>query len=180
MELQPESFDIAALLQEVAAGIEPLAAKNKVELQLACEPTTLYGDRVRIGQCLFNLLGNACKFTHDGRVTVEAKANGEPSAGWYTVRVHDDGIGIRREDIDKLFSYFTQAETSNTRKYGGTGLGLAISRKLSRMMGGDITVESTFGRGSTFTFCIPIGTAQPKSSGAFPAPALSVGGNLWQ
>jgi PAS domain S-box-containing protein len=179
MELQPESFDIAGLLQEIAAGIEPLAARNGVELQLACEPAALYGDRVRIGQCLFNLLGNACKFTQNGRVTVEARATGEPGGDWYAVRVHDTGIGIRPQELQKLFSYFTQAETSNARQYGGTGLGLAISRKLSRLMGGDITVESRFGEGSTFTFRIPIGTAEAEISGAFPASTSSAGETLW-
>jgi PAS domain S-box-containing protein len=183
MELQPESFDIAALVQEVAAGVEPLALKNKVEVQVVCEPATLYGDRVRIGQCLFNLVGNACKFTHDGRVVVEAKPEGSSDVPWYTVRVSDTGIGIRPDDLNKLFSYFTQLETSSARKYGGTGLGLAISSKLSRLMGGDITVESTLGQGSTFTFRFPVGVAsQPQTiDGAehFPTSVSEAGGSLW-
>jgi PAS domain S-box-containing protein len=184
MELQPETFDIAALVQEVAASIEPLALKNRVEVEVVCEPARLYGDRVRIGQCLFNLMGNACKFTHDGGVMVEAKSDRGASREWYNVRVSDTGIGIRPEEVNKLFSYFMQVESSNSRKYGGTGLGLAISRKLSRMMGGDITVESTFGRGSTFTLRLPIGTAPepPAESGKpdFAAADLTTGTRAWQ
>ena len=164
MELQPDHFDIAALLQEVAAGVSPLAAKNRVEVQVLCEPASLYGDRVRIGQCLFNLVGNACKFTCGGRVVVEARPDTGSVGEWYTIRVSDTGIGIRPEDQEKLFRYFTQVENSNIRKYGGTGLGLAISRKLSRMMGGDITVESTLGQGSTFTFRFPAGVTRQHES----------------
>ena len=159
MELQPDHFNITELVEEAVAGVRPLAAKNRVEIEVVCEPATLYGDRVRIGQCLFNLVGNACKFTHDGRVVVKVSPDRSPEGTWYTVTVADTGIGIRPEDMDKLFCYFTQLETSNARKYGGTGLGLAISRKLSRLMGGDITVESEVGRGSTFTFRFPAGTA---------------------
>ena len=172
MELQPDRFDIAALVQEVAAGVSPLALRNRVQLQVVCEPAWLYGDRVRIGQCLFNLVGNACKFTCDGQVVVEARPDPGSDGEWYTVRVSDTGIGIRPEDLEKLFRYFTQLESSNARKYGGTGLGLAISRKLSRMMGGDITVESTLGLGSTFTFRFPAGVT-PQHGSADREPELS-------
>jgi adenylate cyclase len=167
LELQPDNFDIAALVDEIANGVEPLAARNRVEVLVECEPSTLYGDRVRIGQCLFNLVGNACKFTHDGRVVVKARLESGSGGEWYELRVTDTGIGIRPEDLEKLFCYFTQLETSKARKYGGTGLGLAISRKLSRMMGGDITVESTLGQGSTFTLRFPVAAA-PKRTGGKP------------
>lgn len=81
----------------------------------------------------------------------------------YVVRVIDTGIGIRREDLDKLFNDFTQLDTSHTRKYGGSGLGLAVSRRLIRIMGGDITVESTFGEGSTFRVIVPaVGAPEEK------------------
>jgi signal transduction histidine kinase len=159
LELHFDTFDIAELVQEVAASIEPLAAKNRVTVQVTCEPANLYGDRVRIGQCLFNLAGNACKFTRDGSVLVEAILDRGSDRGWYTVRIVDTGIGIPLDDLNKLFCDFTQLDTSHARKYEGTGLGLAISRKLSRLMGGDITAESTVGQGSTFTLRIPTGAA---------------------
>jgi PAS domain S-box-containing protein len=153
LELQSANFDIGDLVREVAASVEPLAAKNGIDLQVLCEPAGFYGDRVRIGQCLFNLAGNACKFTHDGRVRMEAVLDGD----WYTVRIVDTGIGISPEDLTKLFGDFTQLDASHARKYEGTGLGLAISRKLSRLMGGDITAQSTVGQGSTFTLRLPTG-----------------------
>jgi PAS domain S-box-containing protein len=170
MELQTEIFDMAALIQEVATGVETLATRNGVQLKIAAEPARMYADRVRIGQCLFNLIGNACKFTHGGHVVVEGRPEeGKPNRAsppeWYTVRVSDTGIGIQLEDLEKLFQYFSQVESSSARKYGGTGLGLAISRKLSRMMGGDITVESVPGVGSTFTLRLPIETAPERPDG---------------
>ena len=162
MVLRPASFDMADLVSEVVSSVEALAAQNQVEIQVDCEPAVLYADRLRVRQCLFNLVGNACKFTRQGRVLVEAKT--EPAeAGWYTVRVEDTGIGIRPDDLGKLFADFTQLDASSTRKYGGSGLGLAISRRLGRMMGGDITVESTFGRGSTFTLRLPKSAAPPPA-----------------
>jgi len=153
VELVLESVAVKTLIEDVAANSQPLASKNRTSLQVLCEPATLYIDRMRLGQCLFNLLGNACKFTHDGHVLVEGVFEPE----WYMIRVVDTGIGIRAGDIDKLFTDFTQLDNSTTRAYGGSGLGLAISRRLARLMGGDITVESEEGRGSTFTLRIPQG-----------------------
>ena len=158
MRLQSENFEIAVVVQDVAMSLEAVAAKNRVALRTDCEPATLFGDKVRVRQCLFNLVGNACKFTQDGEVLVDAHRGKGDEKGWYILRVVDTGIGISPEDLGKLFCYFTQLDTSSSRKYGGTGLGLAISRKLSRLMGGDITVESTLGKGSTFTLRFPAGT----------------------
>jgi PAS domain S-box-containing protein len=177
MELRPDRFDIGELVQEVAASIEPLAAKNRVTVDVVCEPALLYGDRVRVGQCLFNLAGNACKFTHDGSVRLEAKPEPGSEGAWYIVRVVDSGIGIPPEDLKKLFCDFTQLDTSEGRKYGGTGLGLAISRKLSRLMEGDITAESTPGQGSTFTLRLPM-TGAPGGEVAGPAAMIPSNSSL--
>ena len=155
MDLQPIDFDMGELVREVVASVEPVATKNSVEVEVVCDPVILHSDRLRVRQCLFNLVGNACKFTHDGKVLVEAKPMASAGQQWYVVRVADTGIGIQAEDLGKLFSDFTQVDASTTRKYGGTGMGLAISRKLSRLMGGDITVESAAGLGSTFTLHLP-------------------------
>ena len=158
MELHPTNFDLAELVQEVATSAEQLAAKNNVKIQAGGPPAIVYADRTRVRQCLFNLVGNACKFTHDGHVSIQVTLDNCEKGGCCAIRVADTGIGIQAEDLEKIFGDFTQADASTTRKFGGTGLGLAISRKLSRMMGGDITVDSTPGRGSTFTLCFPAST----------------------
>jgi two-component system sensor histidine kinase/response regulator len=162
VELQPVSFDVEEVVRDVAASVEALAAKNHVEVHVVCEPARVHADKMRLRQCLFNLVGNACKFSQGGQVRLEAKAETSADGSgrtWQVIRVADTGIGIRAEDQEKIFGDFTQADASTTRKYGGTGLGLAISRKLSRMMGGDITVESTPGQGATFTLRFPCGVS---------------------
>jgi PAS domain S-box-containing protein len=181
-EIHAEQFDIASLVQDVAASVAPLAAKNQVEVQVTSVPAIVNTDRMRVQQCLLNLVGNACKFTHHGRVAVEGYPDSSSDGAWYTVRVTDSGIGIRQEDRDKLFGYFTQLDSSSSRKYGGTGLGLAISRRLSRLMGGDITVESVPGQGSTFTFRFPTGTGpQPTLEREAKLPAVdSVEEESWR
>jgi PAS domain S-box-containing protein len=156
IELEPESVAINTLVEDVTASTGHLASKNRIEVLVQCEPATLFIDRLRLRQCLFNLVGNACKFTHDDRVLVEGRSEN----GWYAVRVVDAGIGIRPEDLHRLFSDFTQLDGSWTRKYGGSGLGLATSRRVARLMGGDITVESEAGKGSTFTLRVPLGRQQ--------------------
>jgi CheY-like chemotaxis protein/anti-sigma regulatory factor (Ser/Thr protein kinase) len=110
---------------------------------------------MRFRQIVLNLLSNACKFTQRGVVTLEAWREPGGEADWLAVSVADTGIGMAPEQLERLFQEFTQADASTTRKYGGTGLGLAISRRLCRMMGGDIAVESAPGRGSRFTVRIP-------------------------
>ena len=156
IELNPEDFEVSAMGREVATLVEPLAAQNGNKVRIFCEAAILHGDRFRIQQCLMNLVGNACKFTREGEVMVA----GRPACGkdglWYLLRVSDTGIGIAPEDMAKLFGDFVQVDASKTRKYGGTGLGLAISRRLCRLMGGDITVESIPGKGSVFTMRIPL------------------------
>jgi CheY-like chemotaxis protein/anti-sigma regulatory factor (Ser/Thr protein kinase) len=112
-------------------------------------------DATRVRQALLNLGSNAGKFTERGLVTVAVARRCDDGRDWITVAVSDTGIGMTAEQMAKLFEEFTQADASTTRKYGGTGLGLAISRRFCRMMGGDITVESVAGQGSTFTIRLP-------------------------
>jgi signal transduction histidine kinase len=155
MTLWLETFDVAGVLQDVVQTAEPMAHKNHNQIRLECPPETgeIYADLTRFRQSLLNLVSNACKFTEGGVISVEAAR----SAGdWLEVSVRDTGIGIAEEQIGKLFAAFTQADASTTRKYGGTGLGLALSRKLCQMMGGDISVRSQIGAGSTFTVRIPV------------------------
>jgi len=171
MELQLESFALAPLIAGVAKTIEPLAAKNANEVTINCAPAigTLYGDEMRLRQALLNLMSNANKFTERGTITVDARQVQEDGRDWIAIAVADTGIGMTPQQMGKLFQEFSQAEASTGRKYGGTGLGLAISQRFCRMMGGDITVESKPGMGSTFTICLPR-TAQSEQPMAREAP----------
>ena len=110
---------------------------------------------MRLRQIVLNLLSNACKFTKNGSVVLQASRLPEPDGDRFTIAVRDTGIGLTDDQVSKLFQEFSQADSTTTRKYGGTGLGLAISRRLCRLMGGDIEVESTPGTGSTFTVTLP-------------------------
>jgi GAF domain-containing protein/CheY-like chemotaxis protein len=157
MELQLESFALAPLITDVVKTIEPLVAKNANQVAVQCDPTigTMHADQMRLRQALLNLLGNANKFTDHGTITIDARQEQEDNRDWVTIAVADTGIGMTPDQMGKLFQEFSQADASTTRKYGGTGLGLAISRRFCQMMGGDITVESAPGHGSTFTISLP-------------------------
>jgi GAF domain-containing protein/DNA-binding response OmpR family regulator/anti-sigma regulatory factor (Ser/Thr protein kinase) len=177
MELHLESFPLAPHIEDVVKTIEPLAAKNGNRLVVDCgaDVGTIHADQTRFRQALLNLMSNANKFTENGTVTIAARHERTDSREWVTVVVTDSGIGMNAEQMGRLFQEFSQADSSTTRKYGGTGLGLAISRHFCRMMGGDITVESEPGRGSTFTIRIPriveIQSAVTPERGSTPAPA---------
>jgi signal transduction histidine kinase/DNA-binding response OmpR family regulator/ligand-binding sensor domain-containing protein/protocatechuate 3,4-dioxygenase beta subunit len=168
MTLYLEDFDVAKLVREVAATILPLVQKNGNRLDVDCPSDlgTMHADVTKVRQTLFNLLSNASKFTERGVISLSVKRedmkretgeidlrNGHISR--FTFHVSDTGIGMTADQLDKLFHAFTQADTSTSRKYGGTGLGLVISRKFCQMMGGDITVQSQPGKGSTFTVVLP-------------------------
>jgi CheY-like chemotaxis protein len=115
----------------------------------------MHADVTRVRQILLNLISNAAKFAKDGRVTFAIRTEITDGVDWIVFTIIDTGIGMTEQQLASLFQAFTQADASTTRKYGGTGLGLAISRRLARMMGGEITVESKAGSGSTFTVRIP-------------------------
>jgi GAF domain-containing protein/CheY-like chemotaxis protein len=157
MELHLESFPLAPLIDDVIKTIEPLASKNRNRIAIDCAPEIgkVHADQIRFRQALLNLASNANKFTEDGTVTIAARQQRTDEHEWITVAVNDTGIGMNAEQMGRLFQEFSQADSSTTRKYGGTGLGLAISRHFCRMMGGDITVESEPGKGSTFTIRLP-------------------------
>jgi signal transduction histidine kinase len=157
MELQLEQFAVTPLIDNVVKTIEPLAAKNGNRVAVHCDAAigTLHADQMRLRQALLNLMSNANKFTERGTITVDARQGQKEGRDWVTIAVADSGIGMTAEQMGKLFQEFSQADSSTTRKYGGTGLGLAISRRFCQMMGGDITVESEPGHGSTFTIRLP-------------------------
>ena len=179
MDLHLESFPMAPLIEDVIKTIQPLAAKNgnRVTADCPADVGMIHADQTRVRQALLNLASNANKFTERGKVTIGVRRMAEVGREWITVAVADTGIGMTPEQVSRLFQEFMQADASTTRKYGGTGLGLAISRRFCQMMGGDITVESEVGRGSTFTIRLPaeVLSAQPvplpRSATAPRAPA---------
>jgi adenylate cyclase len=157
MELHLDSFGLAPLINDVVKTIEPLAAKNSNQVAVHCdgELGTMHADQMRLRQALLNLMSNANKSTEHGTITIDACQRKEKGGDWITLAVTDTGIGMTPEQMSKLFQEFSQASSTTASKYGGTGLGLAISRRFCQMMGGDITVESEPGRGSTFTIRLP-------------------------
>jgi signal transduction histidine kinase/CheY-like chemotaxis protein len=157
MELYLESFDLYTLVKDVASTVHPLIEKNNNSLCLYCPEDigTMNADLTKIRQSLFNLLSNACKFTHEGEITLSVNRYVEKEEDWISFQVKDSGIGMNPTQMSKLFQAFTQADASTTRKYGGTGLGLAITKKFCEMMGGQIEVESEVNKGSTFTIKLP-------------------------
>jgi PAS domain S-box-containing protein len=167
MTLDLETFAIVPLIQEVVSTIGPLLEKNDNTLVIHCADDLglMQADLTKVRQSLFNLLSNACKFTEQGTITLQATREIIDGVGWITFRVTDTGIGMTAEQMEKLFQAFMQADTSTTRRYGGTGLGLAISQRYCQMMGGDILVESSVGQGSTFTIRLPaiVGTSKVAS-----------------
>jgi signal transduction histidine kinase len=158
MELAVTSFTLAPLIADVVKTIEPLAAKNSNKVTADCDAGigTMHADQMRLRQALLNLMSNANKFTERGSINIDVRQRKENSRDWITISVADTGIGMTLEQMGKLFQEFSQASSTTASKYGGTGLGLAISRRFCQMMGGDITVESELGRGSTFTIRLPL------------------------
>jgi signal transduction histidine kinase/DNA-binding response OmpR family regulator len=158
MDLYYEQFTLDALIREVQSTIKPLIEKNGNRLMIhvaeGMEPL-LCADLIKTRQSLLNLLSNAAKFTHDGQITLAIDTISINDLPHIRFAVSDTGIGMDSEQIKRLFKEFTQADSSTTRKYGGTGLGLALSRRFCQMMGGDITVTSEVGHGSTFTIVLP-------------------------
>jgi DNA-binding response OmpR family regulator len=167
MDLYYEHVDIASLLNEVQVTTKPLIEKNHNQFALTIAPEVeplLYADLTKVRQSLLNLLSNAAKFTENGLITLTVDMTSINQVPHIRFAVSDTGIGMDAEQLKKLFKEFTQADSSTTRKYGGTGLGLALSRRFCQMMGGDITVISEVGKGSTFTIVLPTtGQLSPAS-----------------
>jgi PAS domain S-box-containing protein len=153
MDVQASNFSIYSLIDLCSNTVIPLLKTGVLlDKQVSENLNVIYSDQDKIKQILLNLLSNAAKFTHEGKVSLHARRENEA----LVVDVSDTGIGISEEALEKIFDEFQQADTSTTRQYGGTGLGLTISRNLAQLLGGNLTVTSTIGKGSTFTLTIPL------------------------
>jgi PAS domain S-box-containing protein len=166
MELFIEEFELSSILSEVIDTAQGLAEKNGNRLSFPTDAPTgvMAADRTKVRQILLNLLSNACKFTRQGVVTLEATRFMKDGAAWARFIVSDTGIGMSPEQLARLFEAFAQADASVSRRYGGTGLGLALTRRLCNLMGGEVRVASEPGRGSAFTVEMPAriaGASQP-------------------
>jgi len=157
MELYLETFQIAGMIEEVVSTVQPLVAKNGNTLRVHCSDDlgTVHADLTKLRQVLFNLLSNACKFTEQGTISLEVSLVLEDGTGWLNFRVRDTGIGMSSQQMARLFQAFSQVHDPTGSSYGGSGLGLVISKRFCQMMGGDISVDSKLGTGSTFTMRLP-------------------------
>ncbi len=157
MELYLENVDIASFLQEIRTLCEPLLEKNHNQFVIHVAPNigTMHTDITRMRQCVLNLLSNSSKFTLDGVITLKVERLSLGGKDWIKTDVTDTGIGMSQEQIAKLFQAFSQADRSTTRKFGGTGLGLYLTQRFCQMLGGNISVASKEGQGTTFTMTLP-------------------------
>jgi len=154
LALAIEDYSVPDMVNTVMAATESLARSKGLALEANVTPglPTGRGDARRLSQVLLNLVGNAIKFTDQGKVEIQGKRAGE----FFELSVVDTGFGIAPEDQKRIFDEFQQVDNTSTRKKGGTGLGLSISRKIVELHGGSITVESEIGKGSTFKVTVPI------------------------
>jgi len=157
MDVYLETCELGSVLQEVMSTVKPLIESNGNRLETKWEDAVMTTDVTKLRQILLNLLSNAAKFTREGTIRIEGRLMEKNAASGYSIRVADSGIGMTEEQIGKLFQPFTQADSSTTRKYGGTGLGLTITQRFCELLGGDISVESRPGEGSSFTCWLPLG-----------------------
>jgi signal transduction histidine kinase/DNA-binding response OmpR family regulator len=175
MDIYLEDVEIVPLLEEVRSIIVPMAEKNAnvLEYRLADNLGSMHTDRTKLKQSLLNLFSNGSKFTQNGRLTLDVKRF-ETDKPMVSFAVSDTGIGMTEEQLGRLFQAFNQADASTTKKYGGTGLGLAITRNFCQLLGGNVTVTSKPGEGSTFTIVLPDSPVAPAPAKAADAPPLSV------
>ena len=161
MDLYLEDFEVGPMLRDVSATVQTLVTRKNNTLVVDCpdDMGIMHSDLTKVRQALFNLLSNAAKFTQDGTITLQVRREPPPDAvtsQMLRFSVTDTGIGMTPEQQGRLFEAFSQADASTTRKFGGTGLGLAITRRFARLMGGDVTVQSASGEGSTFSMTVPV------------------------
>jgi signal transduction histidine kinase len=175
LALESVPVDLEQVLGDIHSLLRTSAENQGIELEFEVEPAAhgwFLGDPTRIRQIVLNLVGNAIKFTQRGGVRVTCRAGDFADGCNLELKIRDSGIGIPADRLGAIFRQFEQADNSTTRRYGGTGLGLAISRKLARMMGGDIAVKSTEGKGSTFTVLLRLERTEKPVAVPVPEPAV--------
>ncbi len=158
MTMHLELVEVPKIMREVKTIIKPLMNKgnNRFEVKIDKSLNSIFVDEMKLRQSLINLLSNAAKFTQNGNVTLDIKHEIANDNEWVIFAVTDTGIGMTAEQQSRVFDAFTQADESTTRRYGGTGLGLAITKKTCNLMGGDVSVSSKVGEGSTFSIKLPV------------------------
>lgn len=168
LELDVETFPVRPLVEETTAIVKPLLEKNRNTLAVRFTPEggfEMASDAMKVRQCLFNLLSNACKFTRDGTIELDVALVEYGGKPWVSFRVRDTGIGITEEKAARLFEPFAQADAATAQRFGGSGLGLSITRELCVLMGGSVSVASVPGAGSTFEILLPATCAVPDLPG---------------
>jgi signal transduction histidine kinase len=168
LELYLETFDIHKIVQDIVSTSAPLIKLKSNTLRVDC-PTglgSMHADLIKVRQCLLNLISNAAKFTEKGTISMDARRERIDGTDCVVFSVSDTGIGMTRNQMERIFEPFLQADSSTNRKYGGTGLGLAITKRFCKMMGGDIRVQSEYGAGSTFTIRLPAHVTEKKAASA--------------
>ena len=174
IELYNETFELEQLLEDVLRTTQPLLATNNntISLNFIDHFSEITNDQTRIKQIFLNLISNATKFTENGEIKLNVRKTTDGNCDLFAIDVIDTGIGMTKEQVSRLFTAFVQADSSTTRKYGGTGLGLTISKQLAQLMGGDITVTSTLGMGTTFTATLALNNADVTGSDTVPREPL--------
>ncbi|PSJ42108.1 ATP-binding protein [Allosphingosinicella deserti] len=179
IQISPEAVDLHHKLKNCVKLLQPAASQKHIDLEChtaASVPQFATLDGLRVRQIVLNLLGNAIKFTHEGRVTLSARVNHDGSRSVLEVQVADTGIGIAPDRHAAVFDQFVQAEQSTARRFGGTGLGLSISKRLAELMGGSLTFESEIGVGTVFTLLLPIERAEKAARSELSVPSQLISG----
>jgi signal transduction histidine kinase len=166
MTIYCENIEIATMVRDMESTMQPAVQKNgnTLTIEMPDDIGSMQSDLTKIRQTLFNILGNAAKFTQAGQIKLTVGAHTKSRRQFISFAISDTGIGMKPNQLERLFEPFTQADESTTRKYGGTGLGLAISRRFCRMLGGDIEAQSKPRKGSTFTVTLPRKTKKPPKT----------------
>jgi signal transduction histidine kinase len=165
MDLFVSTFSLVDLLQEITHIAQPLMARNGNAFSLVADPALdeMHSDEAKLRQCLTNLLGNAAKFTSEGRVELRVRTETSAEGNFVVLAVSDTGIGMDESQLGRIFESFQQADTSISRRFGGTGLGLSITKQFCEMLGGTLTVQSVLNQGTTFTLRMPLRLREIKA-----------------